>query len=76
MTPLATWNDAVKKRRAAIVRLLASIKKTSGSKRVKRKSNLANAMHYGVLNRHKHHWHKINGQWYLNIVKTKRLTLR
>jgi hypothetical protein len=73
MTQLAAWNTAVRKRRAAILRLLAKIKKASGSTRVKRTANLANAIHYGVMNRHRHHWHKINGQWYLNIVTTKRL---
>lgn len=73
MTQLAAWNAAVRKRRAAILRLLAKIKKASGATRVKRKANLANALYYGVMNRHRHHWHKIDGQWYLNIVSTKRL---
>jgi hypothetical protein len=72
-TQIAAWNAAVKKRRAAILRLLAEFKKASGATRIKRKANLANAIHYGVMNRHRHHWHKINGRWYLNIVTTKRL---
>jgi hypothetical protein len=73
MTQLAAWNAAVRKRRAAILRLLAKIKKASGATRTRRKANLANAMYYGVMNRHRHHWHKIDGRWYLNIVTTKRL---
>jgi hypothetical protein len=70
---LAAWNNAVKKRRAGILRILAKIKKTSGATRMKRKANLANAIHYGIMNSHRHHWHKIDGKWYLDIITTKRL---
>jgi hypothetical protein len=71
---LATWDAAAKKRRAAIVRLLARIKRAKGATKLKRKRNLANAVHYGIMDRHRQHWHKINGVWYKDVVRSSRLT--
>jgi hypothetical protein len=72
---LAKWDAAVRRRRAAIVRLLAKIKKSSGIVRVKRKTDLADAVHYGIMDRHRQHWHKINGVWYKNTIRSKQLKL-
>jgi hypothetical protein len=72
---LTKWEAAAKKRRAAIVRLLAKIRKSKGSVRRKRKSDLADAVYYGVMDRHRQHWHKINGVWYKDVVRSKRLKL-
>ena len=72
---LSNWNAAVKKRRAAIVALLAKIKRAKGPVKLKRKRNLANAVHYGVMDRHRQHWHKINGVWYKDVVRSNRLKL-
>mgnify|MGYP006268439499 CR=1 FL=1 len=70
---LTKWDRAVKRRREAIVRLISKIKLAKGKTRDKRRANLNNAMHYGVMDRHQLHWHKIDGVWYLNAVRTRRL---
>jgi hypothetical protein len=72
---LASWDAAAKKRRAAIVRLLARIKKARGATKLKRKADLADAVHYGIMDRHRQHWHKINGVWYKDVVRSNRLRL-
>jgi hypothetical protein len=72
---LAKWDAAVRKRRAAIVRLLAKIKKSRGTIRLKRKTDLADAVHYGIMDRHRQHWHKINGVWYKDTIRSKKLKL-
>jgi hypothetical protein len=72
---LASWDAAAKRRRAAIVRLLSKIKRTKGATKLKRKADLADAVHYGIMDRHRQHWHKINGQWYKDIVRSARLKL-
>ena len=72
---LASWDAAAKKRRAAIVRLLARIKKARGATKLKRKADLADAVHYGIMDRHRQHWHKINGVWYKDVVRSARLKL-
>jgi hypothetical protein len=70
---LASWDAAVKRRRAAIVRLLGRIKRARGATKLKRKADLADAVHYGIMDRHRQHWHKINGQWYKDVVRSSRL---
>jgi len=72
---LASWDAAAKKRRAAIVRLLARIGKARGATKLKRKADLADAVHYGIMDRHRQHWHKINGVWYKDVVRSNRLRL-
>ena len=72
---LSKWDIAVKKRRAAIVRLLARIRKTKGANRLKRKADLADCVYYGVMDRHRQHWHKISGVWYKDTVRSKKLSL-
>jgi hypothetical protein len=72
---LASWDAAAKRRRAAIVRLLSKIKRTKGATKLKRKADLADAVHYGIMDRHRQHWHKINGQWYKDVVRSARLKL-
>ena len=66
---LTRWDAAVKKRRAAILRLISKFKLAKG----KTKDNINNAMHYGVMDRHQLHWHKINGVCVLNSVRSRRL---
>jgi hypothetical protein len=73
---LTQWDAAVKKRRDAIIRLLSKIRLAKGKIRAKRRANLNNAMHYGVMNKHQSHWHKINGIWFLNSVRTRRLRVK
>jgi hypothetical protein len=72
---LASWDAAAKRRRAAIVRLLSKIKRAQGATKLKRKADLADAVHYGIMDRHRQHWHKINGQWYKDTVRSARLKL-
>jgi hypothetical protein len=72
---LASWDAAAKRRRAAIVRLLSKIKRTKGATKLKRKADLADAVHYGIMDLHRQHWHKINGQWYKDVVRSARLKL-
>ena len=72
---LASWDAAAKKRRAAIVRLLGRIKKARGATKLKRKADLADAVHYGIMDRPRQHWHKINGVWYKDVVRSNRLKL-
>jgi len=70
---LTRWDAAVRKRRAAILRLISKFKLAKGKTKAKRRSNINNAMHYGVMDRHQLHWHKINGVWFLNSVRSRRL---
>lgn len=72
---LAHWDTAVKKRRQAIVRLLAKVKKAKDPVKMKRKQDLADAVYYGVMDRHRQHWHKIGGVWYKDVVRSARLKL-
>ena len=72
---LASWDAAAKRRRAAIVRLLGRIKKARGATKLKRKADLADAVHYGIMDCHRQHWHKINGVWYKDVVRSNRLRL-
>jgi len=73
VTRLSAWETAVRKRRAAIQRAMRLLKSTRSVTMKKRlAADLANMMYYGIMNRHKQHWHKINGIWYKNSVRTKR----
>jgi hypothetical protein len=72
---LTKWDIAVKKRRAAIVRLLSKIRKAKGATRLKRKADLADCVYYGVMDRHRQHWHKISGVWYKDTVRSKKLSM-
>lgn len=63
MTSFTTWEKAVKKRRAAILRAI----RTRANQKF-----IDDMMYYSVMNKHKKHWHKIDGVWYLDIIKSSR----
>ena len=70
---LSQWEVAVKKRRAGILRALRTLKTLHNkTRRARIKSSLDDMMLYGIMNRHRQHWHKINGHWYRNTVRTLR----
>ena len=67
----------MKKRREAIQRALRRIRRLRpGPAKRKAVSALHDMMFYGVMDRHKHHWHKIDGVWCLDSVRTHRLRKR
>jgi hypothetical protein len=69
---LAIWEAAVARRRAGIMRALAKLRRARGvQRRARLEANLLNMEHYGIMNRHRQHWHKINGQWYKNIISAR-----
>lgn len=63
MTKFSEWEKAVKKRRAAILRAI----RTRANKKL-----IDDMMYYGIMNKHKQHWHKIDGVWYLDVIKSSR----
>jgi hypothetical protein len=69
---LARWEAAVKKRRAGILRALRQLKSLRpGPRRDKVLASLLDMELYGIMDRHREHWHKIDGRWYKNIIRTK-----
>jgi hypothetical protein len=69
---LAKWEAAVKRRRAGILRALRKLKSLRpGPIRAKVEASLLNMELYGIMNRHQQHWHKINGRWYKNSIRTR-----
>ena len=71
-----TWERAVKKRRAAIQRTLSKISKIrAGPAKRKCMMSLYDMMYYGIMDKHRRHWHKIDGVWYRDTVKARRLRL-
>ncbi|NBX51741.1 hypothetical protein EBT25_17840 [bacterium] len=74
VTRFTLWEQAVKKRRAAIQRALRALRKMrSGLAKRRATREITDMMYYGVMDRHKRHWHKIDGVWYLDSVRTRRL---
>ena len=69
----AAWETAVKKRRAAILRTLRKIQRLRGPAKKRAIASLNDMMYYGVMDRHQKHWHKIDGVWYCDTVRTRRL---
>ena len=63
MTSLKTWEARVKKRRSAIMRAI----RTRANQKY-----IDDMMYYGIMNSHKKHWHKIDGVWYLDVIKSSR----
>jgi hypothetical protein len=72
-TRLTSWDRAVKKRRAALVRALHALRRLSGPGRRRLSRSVNNMMYYGVMDRHQRHWHKIDGVWTLDSVRSRRL---
>ena len=73
---LMMWERAVKKRREAIQRALRKISRLRpGPTKRKCMMDLYDMMYYGIMDRHRRHWHKINGVWYRDTVKARRLRL-
>ena len=71
-TRVALWEKAVARRRAAIRKAARNISKArSKAARVRRIRNMNNMMYYGVMNKHQQHWHKIDGIWRKNIIRTR-----
>lgn len=68
------WDRAVKKRRAAIQRALRKISlMRPGLAKRRALREVDDMMYYGVMDRHKRHWHKIDGIWTLDSIRSKRL---
>jgi hypothetical protein len=71
------WETAVKKRRAGILRALRKIHKLRPGPAKKRAiASLHDMIYYGIMDRHQKHWHKIDGVWYCDTVRTRRLRTR
>lgn len=74
VTKLKQWEQAVKKRKNAIMRTLRKITKLRpGPLKRRATADLHDMMLYGVMDRHKHHWHKTEGTWFLDSVRSKKL---
>lgn len=70
---LNQWERCVAARRSAILKTLRQMNKTkSRIRKQKLKSSIHDMMYYGVMDKHKKHWHKINGNWYLDTIKSSR----
>jgi hypothetical protein len=68
------WERAVKKRREAIQRALRRISRMRpGLAKRRAISEVHDMMYYGVMDRHKRHWHKIDGVWTLDSIRSRRL---
>lgn len=68
------WERAVKKRREAIQRAIRAIHKMrTGPAKRRAMREVIDMMYYGVMDRHRRHWHKIDGVWVLDSVRTRRL---
>ena len=71
------WEQAVKKRREAIQRTLRKIRRMrSGLAKRRALREVDDMMYYGVMDRHKRHWHKIDGVWFMDSVRTRQLRKR
>lgn len=74
VSKLRQWEQAVKNRKTAIMRTLRKLSKLKpGPMKRRATADLHDMMLYGVMDRHKHHWHKIEGTWFLDSVKSKKL---
>ena len=76
-TRLTLWEKAVARRRAAIRTVARKMAKTrSKTVRLRYLRDLNNMIYYGVMNKHQQHWHKINGIWRKNTVRTRSCRVR
>jgi hypothetical protein len=71
-TRLSIWEKAVARRRAAIRQAMRKMAKTrTKSAKLRIIRDLNNMMYYGIMNKHQQHWHKINGIWRKNTIRTR-----
>ena len=76
-TRVALWEKAVARRRAAIRTAARKMAKTrSKITRLRYLRDLNNMMYYGIMNKHQQHWHKINGIWRKNTIRTRSRKVR
>ena len=73
MSVVREWERRVAMRRSAIHRVINQMKQTKSKiRKHKLRSSLHDMMYYGIMDKHKKHWHKINGNWYLDIIKSSK----